>query len=570
MTRPLFILAVLLALSYVLAGLIPPRYDAKSGFDFSGCGRIPVSHNGRVKPIETVARVNLMILSQRHALRHEGERISALQWMLDVVTDAEVSQKYQVFRIDHPDVKNLMGFDPERKKFSYDELLPHASTLMEQHRLASAIKSKDRNDYQRAVLDVARKIMVYNRMAALEEPFVVAPIEGVKEWMELGPAMRDSIHSGAAHPSVRAFGVLLGAYQKGDASAFNEQVRAYLALLQQQKPHEVSMAFKETLFQRAEPFYRTSILYVIVFLGMCGSWLMWAKPLNSAASGVLVAAFLVHTLGLVARMWLEGRPPVTNLYSSAIFVGWGCVLLALIIEWVCRSGAGTVVAAATGFLTLVVAHNLDGGGDTMEMMRAVLDSNFWLATHVVVITLGYSTTFLAGFLGILYIFRGLLTRSLPPHEARNLARAVYGIICFATLMSFTGTVLGGIWADQSWGRFWGWDPKENGALIIVLWNAVVLHARWGGMIQQRGVAVLSVFGNVVTAWSWFGVNMLSIGLHSYGFIDSAVFWLLLFVASQLLIMAAGCVPLHLWRSGPASRAINSTDVSKAQSSVLPA
>ena len=105
---------------------------------------------------------------------------------------------------------------------------------------------------------------------------------------------------------------------------------------------------------------------------------------------------------------------------------------------------------------------------------------------------------------------------------------VYGIVCFATLFSFVGTVLGGIWADQSWGRFWGWDPKENGALLIVLWNAIILHARWGGLVRERGLMNLAIFGNIVTAFSWFGVNMLGIGLHSYGFMDAAFKWLMLF------------------------------------------
>jgi hypothetical protein len=125
---------------------------------------------------------------------------------------------------------------------------------------------------------------------------------------------------------------------------------------------------------------------------------------------------------------------------------------------------------------------------------------------------------------------------------------IYGIVCFAMLFSFVGTVLGGIWADQSWGRFWGWDPKENGALLIVLWNALILHARWGGMVQQRGMAVLAVGGNIITTWSWFGVNMLGIGLHSYGFTPGQLFWLVTFVASQLGVMGLGLMPVHLLRS----------------------
>jgi ABC-type transport system involved in cytochrome c biogenesis permease subunit len=197
---------------------------------------------------------------------------------------------------------------------------------------------------------------------------------------------------------------------------------------------------------------------------------------------------------------------------------------------------------------LIIAHHLAEQGDTMEMMRAVLDSNFWLSTHVVAITIGYSSTFLAGTLAHVYILRGFLTSSLTKDQARTLARMTYGVVCFSLLMSFTGTVLGGIWADQSWGRFWGWDPKENGALMIVLWNAIILHARWGGYIRERGLMVMAVFGNVVTSLSWFGVNMLGIGLHSYGWMDKAFYWLSFFIATQLVVMALGMLPPEYWRS----------------------
>jgi hypothetical protein len=132
--------------------------------------------------------------------------------------------------------------------------------------------------------------------------------------------------------------------------------------------------------------------------------------------------------------------------------------------------------------------------------------------------------------------------------ASGLTRMVYAIVCFATLFSFVGTVLGGIWADQSWGRFWGWDPKENGALLIVLWNALVLHARWGGLVKERGLMTLVVGGNIVTSWSWFGVNMLGIGLHSYGFMGAAFYWLIAFVLSQLLLILIGLLPRKWWRS----------------------
>ena len=171
-----------------------------------------------------------------------------------------------------------------------------------------------------------------------------------------------------------------------------------------------------------------------------------------------------------------------------------------------------------------------------------------LSTHVVCVTLGYATTFVAGGLGIIYILRGVFTSSQTPSAGKELSRMIYGITCFALFFSFVGTVLGGLWADDSWGRFWGWDPKENGALIIVIWNALILHARWGKMIGGRGLAMLAVGGNIVTGWSWFGVNELGVGLHSYGFTEGVLFNLLLFALSQLAIIGLALVPLRHWSS----------------------
>ena len=123
-----------------------------------------------------------------------------------------------------------------------------------------------------------------------------------------------------------------------------------------------------------------------------------------------------------------------------------------------------------------------------------------------------------------------------------LERMVYGIVCFALLFSFVGTVLGGIWADQSWGRFWGWDPKENGALLIVLWNAIILHSRWAGYVQEKGIMAMALFGNIITALSWFGVNLLGVGLHSYGFTEEGFIPLMLFIASQVVLIGLCLAP----------------------------
>jgi ABC-type transport system involved in cytochrome c biogenesis permease subunit len=338
------------------------------------------------------------------------------------------------------------------------------------------------------------------------------------------------------------------AFKSGNVAGFNSALADYRATLVPNFSREIKKARAEVFFNQMEPFYNAMVIYVLAGLLAIFSWFNLSETLRRSAVWLIALAFFIHTTGLIYRMVLEGRPPVTNLYSSAIFIGWGAVVLGMILEKFYKNGIGAVVSAGMGFITLIIAHNLSLDGDTMEMMRAVLDTNFWLATHVVIVTSGYASTFVAGFLALIYIVRGAFTKTLDEATGKSLARMIYGIVCFATLFSFVGTVLGGIWADQSWGRFWGWDPKENGALIIVLWNALILHLRWGGMIRERGLVVCAIGGNIVTSWSWFGVNMLGIGLHSYGFTDAAFKWLMLFVASQIGFIVLGSLPPRMWKS----------------------
>jgi ABC-type transport system involved in cytochrome c biogenesis permease subunit len=358
---------------------------------------------------------------------------------------------------------------------------------------------------------------------------------------------------------------VLGLYEKlglsfraNDFASFNKTVAELRQLASERAGEAASTLSFEKTYNGYEPFYRSSIAYVLIFIIACASWLATTDSNSAGKSGNTArmlrdAAFILtgivllsHTFGLAGRMYIEGRPPVTNLYSSALFIGWGAVLLCFATEKFLRLGIATAMGSFIGFGSLVIAHNLsldsslNPTGDTMEMMRAVLDSNFWLATHVVCITIGYSTTFLAGFLGIAYVFYHAFTsiRGKPENKMRRtLESMIYGITCFSLLFSLVGTILGGIWADQSWGRFWGWDAKENGALLIVIWNALLLHARFSGIAKTRGLASIAIFGNVVTAWSWFGTNMLGVGLHSYGFMDKAFDYLMAFILSQLAIIA---------------------------------
>jgi ABC-type transport system involved in cytochrome c biogenesis permease subunit len=542
----------------------------------------------------------------------DNRSLSPTEWLLDVLFRADLADHYQTFRIDNLDVISLVGLRPEdgagKKFFSLVQLEPKFSDIDNQAKLAGQVDDSQRSAFERAVIKLQDDVILYERLQVslampdssdflteltqfqdslpagvaavrakqagqphdedaarqivaagqrfdlMDTRAILRPIPpdpgdtNLENWQTTGRALLGSFADGRVNPDVMAYAALGHTWRFHQPEQFNQLVQLYRDQLQKRFSPVLKKSAFEARFNAAQPFYTAMILYVFVFLLAVVSWLKWPETVGRAAFDLMTLAFVLATAGILARMWLEGRPPVTNLYSSALFIGWGAVGLCLVLEKFYHNAIGSATGGLIGFGTLLIAHHLALGGDTMEMMRAVLDSNFWLSTHVVAVTTGYAATFLSGFLALIYIFRGVFTKSLDKATADSLARMVYGVVCFATLFSFVGTVLGGIWADQSWGRFWGWDPKENGALIIVLWNALILHARWGGLVKPRGLMCLAVFGNIVTSWSWFGVNMLGIGLHSYGFTQAAFVWLSAFIVSQLAIIALANLPLDKWRS----------------------
>ncbi len=518
---PLITLA--LGLAFLASSFLPERQTGS--FNTAAFGALPVVMNGRIKPFDTVARSALLQLQGRQRVTApNGTSLAPVDWLLDVMAKPAVANTYQTFEIDHPDVLALLGLAPAAgaggKRFSFQQIAANLRELDRQCGLAENVEASARNAFQNALLRLRDAILTFQQ---LQMDLAAQPASG---------------QPGGPRVDFAPIGQAWAGYQP---ETFNALVQAEHDRLRPQFAAELRRTAIEVRFNAAQPFYTSMELYVVAALLAVFSWLKWPDLLGRAAYYLIALAFCASTLGLAARMWLEGRPPVTNLYSSALFVGWMAVGLCLVLERLHRNAIASVAAGAIGFCTLLIAHHLSLTGDTMEMMRAVLDSNFWLATHVVTVTVGYSATFLAGFLALIYVFRGRFTRSLDSATAISLERMVYGIICFATIFSFVGTVLGGIWADQSWGRFWGWDPKENGALIIVLWNALILHARWAGLVRQRGLMALAILGNILTAWSWFGVNMLGVGLHSYGFMGAAFWWLAAFVVSQLVAVGLiGC------------------------------
>jgi ABC-type transport system involved in cytochrome c biogenesis permease subunit len=606
--------AVVAVFALWLAGHAREPRPGSGAMDLYNFGRIPVVEQGRVKPIDTVARNSLRVISDRQTYEDsDGHRQPAIRWLLDVIAKPDEAEKHAVFRIQNLDIQGIFDLKPrDGFRYSLKELRAKAPEFNEEVEKARKVSPHDLSLFQRKVMELDRRIRAFTLMQASFQALDFPPLPTAEEfrrdrertaqtikrlgemleasaridnmlssmqpplavpvthdssdpkarsWIPYSTAVADAIRSAVRgeelNPRTDALTSIFQAYGADNSIAFNNEVARYHADLRRDPPEadrgasgtiDLTKAGFEAYFNHLQLPLNAAALYFVGFILACCAWLGWTQPLNRTAFWLLAFTFGVHTIALISRIYISGRPPVTNLYSSAVFIGWAGVLLGLLLESIYRMGVGNVVAGVVGFKTLLISHFLAADGDTFTVLQAVLDTQFWLATHVVCITLGYATTFVAGLLGVMYIVAGVWSPALSPNVAKTLSRMSYGVVCFALFFSFVGTVLGGLWADDSWGRFWGWDPKENGALMIVLWNALVLHARWDGMVGDRGFAVLVTGGNIATSWSWFGVNELGVGLHSYGFTEGVLLALAIFVASQLAVIAMGCAPLTSWRS----------------------
>jgi ABC-type transport system involved in cytochrome c biogenesis permease subunit len=556
------IVIALAYLSYQQFDAMRTPEDPKA-FNYALFGHIPVTYDGRTMPLDSLARNSLRIISNIEEVHNDdGTTASADQWLASLMVHDDQTRQLPVFRIDHPDLVNLLGLDPHKSRFTFNQIIAHVDDLHKQFEQIEKVPDHARDAYQQKMAELWGHLTLFanlvqwqgNASIQWEGLYVIAPLQPGEKWQTPFQLTHGFTTPARDNASAIWFDAMMQHLRDNDPAGFNSDVNQYLSLLRRDMPKTMRGVDYEVFFNHFEPFYLCMILYVSVFVLAALSWLIW-PGLGRAAISLLVLTLLVHSFGLASRAYISGRlPPVTNLYSSAIFIGWGAVVLAGALELLYRNGIGSAIAAAVGFVTLFIAHHLainpalSPTGDTMEMMRAVLDTNLWLGTHVVCITLGYATTFLTGAFACVFVIGGVFTPGIDAEQRKSLSRMIYGTICFAMFFSFVGTILGGIWADQSWGRFWGWDPKENGAVLIVLWNALILHARWAGIARQRGVALLAIFGNIVTSWSWFGTNMLGVGLHSYGFMAAAFWWLFAFMASQLLLIAIGLIPQRYWRS----------------------
>ncbi len=434
---------------------------------------------------------------------------------------------------------------PGRTRVSVVAFLEHAPAVARAARAQGAAEAENADDLTTTLQDVSRVLGRANALALFPPPTDDDTSKWLTPYDIAVRAMLGGTPVEAEHRAMLAALTTMARHPE-DASRMQEAADAFAEASRRlaDARGEYEKVELEVALTRLDPFGRALVLYLAAFLLTAFSWLWPNRWLVRGAVALLVVGLLIHLTGIGMRCVLRERPPVSTLYETVLFITASCVVACLVIERINRERIALAIAPILGALGLFVASRYEvlKGEDTMPKLVAVLDTNFWLTVHVLCITLGYAGGLLASAIAHVHVLGRLFGLKRGDAEFyRSLGRMVYGTLCFALIFSVVGTILGGIWANESWGRFWGWDPKENGALMIVLSQLIILHARMGGYIKAFGIAMASIASGVIVAFSWWGVNLLGIGLHSYGHTTGIAESLRLFYWIEGGVLAAGGV-----------------------------
>ncbi len=504
---------------------------------------LAVQLDGRKKPLDTVARETLAKIHGADTYTTAaGEKEDALQTYLSLWFNTRNWNEEPVVLFSYRPLKEATGLDLDRKYFSFQELMANqalGSAVQQAHADELAEKDLDR-DAREALIIEDRLSLLYGTVTDTPLPIVPHPDDVKGKWVDLANA-QTLYEPEAIAPMLAEFSMMQQGMLRGGMS--HVEMIGQLADTLKQQLSDLSPSVyptnatlqREVHFNHFHPFAKAWQLYAIAFAVMLVS--LWLKPwdLYWGAIGVFVSGVMVQGYGFWLRMQIAGRPPVTNMYESVVWVGFGIAAIALMFELTSRARYYLLAAAPLSVVCLVLADSLPAVLDaSISPLVPVLRDNFWLSIHVPTIALSYASFALALGLGHVALGNRLLTPNAKG-QFKTLSQFNYRVLQVGVLLLTAGIILGGIWAHFSWGRFWGWDPKETWALIALLCYLVPLHGRLVGWIGDFGVNVFSVISFNAVLMAWYGVNfVLGTGLHSYGFGTGG---------SELLILGAVGVDL---------------------------
>ncbi len=498
-------------------------------------GEIPIQNGGRVKPFDSFARESLQLLYGKADFQGRGAAESVFSMLL---IPEEWSNK-ELIQIGRKDIKEMLKLPVERSRFTPSEVMAKIDRLgLLFQELGDLVKNKEKlNPYYQGAQRLESQLGLYQGILSGHVLAFFPPAEGDK-WT--GINQLDDLSREKFEAVAKGFATTIRTDDSVTLQTAVDALKAHAKSLRPDLYPADAPIRLEQHYNELHPFRWSWISYLVALLCFVFAWGMRG---SKSRDKLLIFAWCfaglglaLHTYGFGLRVYLSGRPPVSNMYESVIWVGWGGVLFSWIFARVQKFPMIMVAGTLTAVLCMIVADAAPVILDpSLQPLTAVLRSNLWLTIHVLTISISYAAFFVAFFLGDIAL--AFYIRGEQPMKAQidQLTQGMYFAIQTGVVLLAAGTILGGVWADYSWGRFWGWDPKETWALIALLGYIAVLHGRLAGWLRGFGFAVGSVVSFSLVIMAWYGVNfVLGAGLHSYGFGGGGIEYVAAFVGLHMV------------------------------------
>ncbi|MBD3268126.1 cytochrome C biogenesis protein [bacterium] len=513
-------------------------------FNFEHITSTPILEGGRYKPLEAYAGKAMETMTGRWT--YNGHNPTA--YVISIAASPEWANKNLIL-IDYRPLKELIGLEPTQKRFSYNTLFNNGELMRLQQRVMQKVQTKqDLSTLENKVANIMHRLNIFQRIQSGEALTIVPPPPGSKpeaEWLTL--SQMGVYAEEKQNEILQTWNQVLSSIREQNAAQFEEATKSLntqLAALHPERVPTDAQMQREINFYRTRPFLYSWIFYLIAFFAFLISFQFPNKITTWTGIVTIGIGYIYNTYGFISRSLIAGHPSVSNMYESVIFVGWGIITIALVFELIYRQRWFATMASIMGVAMLIFA-DLMPFDSNIEPLVPVLKSNYWLIIHVMTITLSYSAFALATALAHVVLLLYFI------HSNRHqllftLSLFLYRVLQVGIVLLAAGTIFGGVWAAESWGRFWGWDPKETWALISLLGYLAILHARYTGWLRNIGTAVSSILGFWLILMTWYGVNfVLGTGLHSYGFGAGGGWYVLGFLLFESFFLIAFAARYYL-------------------------
>jgi ABC-type transport system involved in cytochrome c biogenesis permease subunit len=506
----------------------------------SGLEQLPIQDGGRLKPFDSFAREVLLLVHGKNHFERRNPSEIVFTWILQPTA----WQEKQLFEVKYRDLKTALRLDESQSLFTYKQLVENDRLPLLVQDLQSKKETKEKLDpFYQSIQRLENQLGTFREIAS-GRLIKLVPNPSSDSWLGL-PELDDELQAEFLSLS-KIFVESLSAQVENNPNRkelinkVQSQVESFKTKARAKAPSlyvEENKIKAEVAYNLWHPFGWASLVFLISSVLLTLAWMFENKKLYKVSWIVVSLGLLLTVVGFAFRIYLTGRPPVSNMYETVVWVGFGSVLFAMIFEKIYRWKFILLAGSIVGALCFIIADRAPAVLDaSLTPLEAVLRSNLWLTVHVLTITISYAAFFLAFVLGdiglILY-----LRKSVDMEKIKAIVLAIYRSIQVGVALLAPGIILGGVWADYSWGRFWGWDPKETWALIALLGYLAVLHGRLVGWIKELGMLASAVVAFSLVIMAWYGVNfVLGAGLHSYGFGAGGVEYVSSFVAIHLVFV----------------------------------